>query len=105
MYNQGYNVYTHTSHTDVSTDLSWDGQSPILWQQWKREGLGREELEGREGKVIKCCVRNYSSLVPRPPPRFYLAAVEKNWEIKSGQRPGDEARITAHVHIIITLLV
>jgi len=36
MYNQGYNVYTHTSHTDFSTDLSWDGQSLILWQQWRR---------------------------------------------------------------------
>ena len=25
MYNQGYNVYTHISHTDFSTDLSWNG--------------------------------------------------------------------------------
>ena len=36
-------MYTHTSHTDFSTDLSWDGQSLILWQQWKREGVGRED--------------------------------------------------------------
>ena len=56
MYNQGYNVYTHTSHTDFSTDLSWDGQSLILWQQWRREGVGRGGLEGREDRVIKCCV-------------------------------------------------
>ena len=49
------NMYTHTSHTDFSTDLSWDGQSLILWQQWRREGLRRGGLEG--GKtVIKCCV-------------------------------------------------
>ena len=27
MYIQGYSVHTHTSHTDFSTDLSWDGQS------------------------------------------------------------------------------
>ena len=55
MYNQGYNGYTHTSHTDFSTDLSWDGQSLILWQQWRREGVGRGGLEGREEKVIKYC--------------------------------------------------
>ena len=55
MYNQGYNVYTHTSHTDFSTDLSWDGQSLILWQQWRREGVGRGWLEGREDRVIKYC--------------------------------------------------
>ena len=53
MYNQGYNVYTHTSHIDFSTDLSWDGQSLILWQQWRREGVGRGGLEGREDRVIK----------------------------------------------------
>ena len=46
MYNQGYNVYTHTSTTDFSTDLSWDGQSLILWQKWRREGVGRGGLEG-----------------------------------------------------------
>jgi len=41
------------------------------------------------------------SLVPRPPPRFCLAAVEKNWEpiflhgykIKSGWRLGNEAKL------------
>ena len=32
-------------------------------------------------------VRVMPSLVPRPPPRFYLAAV-----IKSGRRPGNEAK-------------
>ena len=48
MYNQGYNVYTHTSHTDFSTDLSWDRQSLILWQQWRKEGVGKGGLEGRE---------------------------------------------------------
>ena len=32
-----------------------------------------------------------TSLVPRPPPRLYLAAVEKSQEIKSGRRPGNEA--------------
>ena len=29
-------------------------------------------------------------LVPRPPPRFYLAAVLHGCEIKSGRRPGNE---------------
>ena len=37
-----------------------------------------------------------SSLVPRPPPRLYLAAVEKSCEIKSGQRPGNEAIYKVH---------
>ena len=55
MYDQGYNMHTHTSHTDFSTDLSWEGQSLILWQEWRREGVGKGGLEG--GKtVIKCCV-------------------------------------------------
>ena len=45
MNNLGYNVYTHT---DVSTDLSWDGQSPILWQQWRRDEVGRGGLERTE---------------------------------------------------------
>ena len=55
MYNQGCNVYTHTSHTDFATDLSWDGQSLILWQpEWRREGMGRGGLEGRG---IKRCVK------------------------------------------------
>ena len=53
MYNQGYN--THTSHTDFSTDLSWDGQSLILWQQWRREGVGRGGLEGREDSHKVLC--------------------------------------------------
>ena len=35
------------------------------------------------------------SLVPRPPPRFYLTAVEKNREIKFGRRPGNEARFSS----------
>ena len=38
-----------------------------------------------------------NGMQPRPPPRFYLAAVEKNrhgCEIKSGQRPGNEANAT-----------
>jgi len=48
MYDHGCNVYTQTSHTDLSTDLSWDRQSLILWQQWRREGVGRGRLEGRE---------------------------------------------------------
>ena len=41
-------MHTHTSHTDFSTDLSWDGQSLTLWQQWRREGVGRGGLEGSE---------------------------------------------------------
>ena len=38
-----------------------------------------------------------ASLVPRPPPRFYLVAVEKNRD-KSG--PGDEARQLPHEKIV-----
>ena len=43
---------------------------------------------------------SYCSLVPRPPPRFYLTTVEKNrdflhgCEIKSERRPGNEAIAT-----------
>ena len=41
-----------------------------------------------------------SSLVPRPPPRFYLTAMEKiGCEIKSGQRPGNKARYVGSVCI------
>ena len=46
------------------------------------------------------------SLVPRPPPRFYLAAMKKSvrnfpillhgCKIKSGQRPGNKARGVTH---------
>ena len=54
-------MYTHTSHTDFSTDLSWDGQSPILWQQGRREGVGRGGLEGREDRILKCSVEVYNT--------------------------------------------
>jgi len=36
-------------YTDFSTNLSWDGQSTTLW---KREGVGRGGLEGREDRAI-----------------------------------------------------
>ena len=42
---------------------------------------------------IAFAICNYS-LIPRPPPRFYLAAVEiflHSCKIKSGRRPGNEA--------------
>jgi len=47
-------VYAHIS-TDFSTDLSWDGQSSILWQQWKREGVERVGLEGRQDSDKVSC--------------------------------------------------
>ena len=45
---------------------------------------------------VRCCSLRgeelMNSLVPRPPPRLYLAAVEiHGCEIKSGRRPGNEA--------------
>ena len=42
----------HCCTTGLSTNLSWDGQSPILWQQWRREGVGWGGLEGREDRSI-----------------------------------------------------
>ena len=52
------------------------------------------------------------SLIPRPLPRFYLAAMEKNHgcEIKYGRRPGDEASIyvgvisTSCCHMVASVL-
>lgn len=41
-----------TSYSDLSTDLSQDGKSLILWQQWRKEGVKMAELEGMEGRVI-----------------------------------------------------
>ena len=54
--------------------------------------------EGQRGHLkIVNKDRHILSLVPRPPPRLYLAAVEKSFlhgcEIKSGRRPGNEASI------------
>ena len=46
MYIQGYSVHTHTSHTDFSTDLSWDGQSRPNPVAAVEEGRG---WEGRAG--------------------------------------------------------
>ena len=42
-------------------------------------------------------------MVPRPPPRFYLAAVQNSCEIKSVQRPGDEA--TAKVGMLLLAMM
>ena len=40
---------SHTSHK-LSTDLSWDGMFLVLWQQWRKEEVGRGDLvvEDRE---------------------------------------------------------
>ena len=49
-------------------------------------------------------------LVPRPPPRFYFEAVEKNGfflhgcEIKSGRRPENEANVNVHPGGMYTML-
>ena len=49
-----------------------------------------------------------SSLIPRPLPRFYLAAMEKNLprgcKIKSGLRPGNEARAREYDGMIVTVM-
>ena len=44
---------------------------------------------------------SYGSLVPRPPPRLYLVAVEflHGCEIKSGRRPGNEANHTELIRL------
>ena len=44
-----HSVNSHTLHT-LSTDLSWDGQFLILWQQLRKEAVGRGDLavEDRE---------------------------------------------------------
>ena len=42
---------------------------------------------------VFCLVK--TSLLPRPPPRFYLATVKK----KSGPRPGNEARLKQLFHV------
>ena len=46
----GYTIRCDQSHIThkLSTDLSWDGQSLILWQQWKRE-----EVVGRGDLVVE----------------------------------------------------
>ena len=62
-------------------------QQPVF-QEFRGEGEG----EGGGGEVHVC------SLVPRPPPRFYLAATA----IKSGRRPGNEARMYVCLHVELT---
>ena len=86
MYNQGYNVYTHTSHTDFSTDLSWDGQSLILWQQWRREGVEREGLEG--GKTV---IKFYSTHT------HHLSLHSNNYTTNSRYIPTNSS-YTIHTH-------
>ena len=41
------------------------------------------------------------SLVPRPPPRFYLHGCE----IKSGRRPWDEAKISTHECVLTPIMI
>jgi len=43
---------TRPTHTDFCTDLSWDGQSAILQQQWRSDGVGRRGLECVEDRII-----------------------------------------------------
>ena len=69
-----------------------------------RLSIKRTETDhGEDWKIILSCLHDNltylgrSSSVPRSLPRFYLAAVEKKiflhgCEIKSGRRPGNEAR-------------
>jgi len=45
------------------------------------------------GPICRRMLYSMVSLVPRPPPRFYLAAVENGCKIKSRQRPGNEATV------------
>ena len=47
--NRSYSVYTDISYK--CTYLSWDEQSLILWQQWRREGVERGQPEGRGDRV------------------------------------------------------
>ena len=77
-------MYTHTSHTEVSTDLSWAAQSLILWQQWRRDGVGRGGLEGREsvrwstvyGYLAEPQGRDDSSSVYNRPTRHVLCTLD-----------------------------
>ena len=56
---------------------------------------------GTDKSILRVYELISTSLVPRPPPRFYLAAAEKNrLEIKSGRRPGNEAGYLPHEELL-----
>ena len=75
----------------VKVDLDMDVLTSAMQGSGAGDGMVDQLLEVVNetlGKVL------LTSLVPRPPPRFYLAAMEKNLhgcEIKSGWRPWNEA--------------
>ena len=52
IYNQGYSTYTHTSHNDFSTGLSWASLWASLVAAVEEGGLG---IEGRAATERRQC--------------------------------------------------
>ena len=62
------------------------------------------------GPICRRMLYSMVSLVPRSPPRFYLAAMENDCEIKSRQRPWNEATVrypqfSSLFHVVITIIL
>jgi len=87
-------IYTYCTMRRVTSQV--DSVSPWQWQLPSPQGSQQCPLSGTRAGIpaeqtqsVTMVVGNNvfttshhttCSLVPRPPPRFYLAAVEKNWD-------------------------